>query len=73
MAENPYLKSKMKRLKWMFNYIKTHSPIEYKKVIATMELNFGVSAKTVKGYIETLNDLESIEIKRGKIIVKEKR
>lgn len=60
----------MKRLKFLLNFIKTNSPVPYKKVIAIMEFNFGLSAKTVKSYLKTLNDLGSIEIKRGKIYIK---
>ena len=72
MGENPYLKSKMNRLRFMFNFIKTKSPVDYKEIVAIMEWNFGLSKRTIKDYIKTLNDLESIEIKRGKISLKKK-
>ena len=63
----------MKRIKFLFNYIKDRSPVDYKSAVAVMVYNFGLHEKTVKGYIKTLKDLDSIEVKGGKISVKEKK
>lgn len=68
MAENPFMVNKKNRINFLYNYIKSHSPVNYEKVIAVVIYNFGPSRETVKEDIQVLKDLGCIEIKEGKIL-----
>ena len=68
MKENPFLTDKRDRLEKTKKMIKAMKEVKYKKFVALLEMDMGISKDTAKDYIETLENAGFIKKDNGTII-----
>lgn len=68
MSENINMKAKAQRIKWVLTIMERTNKMEYIKLIAIIEMNFGASTETAKEYIQTCINAGCLGKENGNVI-----